>query len=93
MDIWALGVILYFLLVGKIPFHSFSEGRLFKMIERGIYHLPAGISDGAEYLLSKILKMDPRARISVESILSDTWLQPLDITQRIKMIREEMARK
>ena len=45
-----------------MPFHSHSENKLYKIIEGGAYNKET-LSEGAAYLLSKILNKDPDKRI------------------------------
>eukprot|EP00744_Colponema_vietnamica_P004375 GILI01006547.1.p1 GENE.GILI01006547.1~~GILI01006547.1.p1 ORF type:complete len:838 (-),score=118.97 GILI01006547.1:321-2834(-) len=72
-DLWASGVILYFMLVGSLPFHGRCEEETLYMIS----HIPADLdkidSEGAKRLLSKMLAMDPTDRPSIADILADPW--------------------
>jgi len=44
VDIWAIGVIIYAMLAGNLPFNGKTEEDLFKKILCGQYRDPIGIS-------------------------------------------------
>lgn len=73
-DIWALGVILYYLLIGSYPFKGVSDGELFRKISLGNYSVPNNASRGAVSLLANMLKQVPEDRITAGGILADDWL-------------------
>lgn len=54
-DVWALGCIIYFLLVGKSPFMAMTEYLTFKKIEALDYSYPDGFDSEAQDIVNKIL--------------------------------------
>ncbi|KAF6003191.1 serine threonine-protein kinase [Cyanidiococcus yangmingshanensis] len=73
VDIWSCGVILFALLCGSLPFDDESIAALFRRIKSGQYQMPSYLSPGARDLISKMLVVDPLARITIEQIRKHPW--------------------
>jgi len=71
-DIWALGVIFYFLLTGYFPFSSSVESELYRLIAKGSYAIPKYISLEAQKLLAAMLKVDAKKRITTDKLLKSS---------------------
>jgi len=69
LDIWCIGVLMFELLTGNIPFQGNNEHILNSNITRNKISWPKDIDMSAKDLISKILKTDPTERISLVDML------------------------
>eukprot|EP00756_Hemistasia_phaeocysticola_P056612 Hpha_TRINITY_DN3293_c0_g1::TRINITY_DN3293_c0_g1_i1::g.185828::m.185828 len=83
-DIWTAGVILFVMAAGYLPFDDDSDNLnvLFRMIERGDYHMERSFSRPLQDLIRKMLVVDASMRIGIEDIMRHPWFLPgFDSTQ------------
>ncbi|KAK3327584.1 putative serine/threonine protein kinase [Cercophora scortea] len=73
VDVWSCGVILYVLLVGRLPFDDEHIPSLFAKIARGSYMVPTWMSPGASSLIKKMLVVNPVQRATIDEIRQDPW--------------------
>ncbi|KAK0394217.1 hypothetical protein QR680_000627 [Steinernema hermaphroditum] len=74
VDIWALGVLLYYLLVGMMPFKADTIFELKNTILKGEYRTPEYISTFAAHMISRMLDMNAATRIHVDEMKKTYWL-------------------
>lgn len=74
VDVWALGVLAYELVVGSPPFEENSKELTYKRIVKGDLVFPANVSQDVKHLITKILVHDPKQRISLKQIKSHPWI-------------------
>lgn len=82
VDIWAMGVITYFLLCGYTPFDRDTQEEEARAIMRGDYKFEpaaywANVSETARDFVKKCLTIDPNRRPTAEQLLKHKWLADL----------------
>ncbi|GIY77068.1 hypothetical protein CDAR_41561 [Caerostris darwini] len=74
VDIWALGVLLYFMLTASMPFKATTVAGLKKQILEGEYVIPEYLSTECHFLIMGVLKQDPKMRITLDQLKKSTWM-------------------
>ncbi|KAI9222046.1 kinase-like domain-containing protein [Blastocladiella britannica] len=85
VDLWACGVMMYFLLSCKLPFEDVQDPELKKKIRAGefvfdvVHHVGGpnvwdAISDDAKDLIRQLLVVDPSERLTASKALQHPWI-------------------
>ncbi|VDD94167.1 unnamed protein product [Enterobius vermicularis] len=72
VDIWAMGVLLFFMLVGNTPFRGDTISDLRQNILKGFFDLPDYLSSFAQLIITRMLEMNPEKRMTVFDIKCKT---------------------
>lgn len=75
VDIWALGILLYFMVTGIMPFRADTVGKLKKCIIDGTFTIPSFVSDNCQFIIRNLLKRSPKERLTLHSLERSDWLE------------------
>ncbi|XP_066206316.1 serine/threonine-protein kinase MARK2-like [Saccopteryx leptura] len=74
VDIWGLGVILFQMVTGELPFKDRDLTKVKKKIMAGKFTIPGFLSVECQALLKKLMALNPSERSAAEEILKDPWV-------------------
>lgn len=77
-DLWSMGVVLYILLSGKVPFPGDSNKEIIENVIRGEYHFQheafKNVSDQGKDLIMHLLVKDADQRFTASDAFNHPWI-------------------
>lgn len=75
VDIWSIGIILFSINAGYVPFQSQNAAQLAQRILYSDFDTPKKFSASLEDLIRKMLVKDPSERITLNEIINHPWIR------------------
>ncbi|KAG7314524.1 hypothetical protein KOW79_021827 [Hemibagrus wyckioides] len=74
LDIWSMGVVLYVLVCGALPFDGPSLPVLRQRVLEGRFRIPYFMTEDCEHLIRRMLVLDPAKRLALSQIRLHRWM-------------------
>ena len=72
-DVWSLGVVLFTILMAKLPFEDDNTTVLYSKIKSGMYILDRRVSHEFKDLISRLINVKPDNRLKIKEIKKHPW--------------------
>ncbi|TGZ69890.1 hypothetical protein CRM22_003481 [Opisthorchis felineus] len=82
VDLWALGVLIFYMVAGQLPFRGDSIGKIKRLVLDGQYVVPAYVNQNCKQLINGLLCQSTQKRFDICQTEQCDWFSNQDWFQR-----------
>ena len=80
-DVWSCGVVLFAMVTGQLPWTKRNQQQLFEQIRNGEYTVPSFLSKECTSLITGLMTVDTKKRLTIDEALNHPWLQSAKVVE------------
>ena len=89
VDLWALGILLYFMVTSKMPFKAQNISNLKRLIIEGNFEIPSYLSEDCIEVIKGLLKQTPETRMNLEDLMKTKWMKGQNFAESLPKYKSQ----